>query len=67
MELSKPIERVAYGPKEAAEAVGLSRDSIDGEIKAGHIKAVRFGRRVLISKKELQGFIDRLYEDQHAA
>jgi excisionase family DNA binding protein len=47
------IERLAYSPAEAGEALGLSRDRILSAIGKGQIKATKFNNRWLISRVEL--------------
>lgn len=44
---------------EMARRLGVSRDSIIRAIKRGELKSVRFGRRVLIPRSE----IDRLLKE----
>lgn len=39
---------------EFAKALGVSRDSVHRAIHRGEIRAVRFGRRLLIPKTELE-------------
>lgn len=51
------VPRLAYGPDEAAQALGCSRDFFDREILP-HVKAVRRGRRIFISIKELEKWLD---------
>jgi excisionase family DNA binding protein len=49
--------RLALGVKEAARTIGVSPDSIRRHITAGNLKAVRFGKRVLIRREELEKLI----------
>lgn len=46
--------RAAYSRDEFARRLGVSRDSITRAIARKKIKAVRFGRRVLIPASELE-------------
>jgi excisionase family DNA binding protein len=52
--------RVSLSRDEVAQRLGVSRDSVIRAIKRGEIKAVRFGRRVLIPRSEL----DRVLKGQ---
>lgn len=47
---------IAFSPIEAATMLGISRATLDRQIKAGSIKALRLGTTVRISQRE----IDRL-------
>lgn len=49
--------RLAFGPKEAAETIGSSRDTIDRLIERGHLKSFTVGRRRFITAEELRRFI----------
>jgi excisionase family DNA binding protein len=51
-------DRLAFSRDEVARRLGVSRDSVIRAIAKGRIKIIRFGRRVLIPKAEL----DRLLE-----
>lgn len=51
-------DRLAFSRDELARKLGVSRDSVIRAIAKGTIKVVRFGRRVLIPKSE----VDRLLE-----
>ena len=50
-------ERLAYGPNEAAKALGSSRDTIDRLIERGELHSWTVGRRRFISAEELRRFI----------
>jgi excisionase family DNA binding protein len=50
--------RLSFSKQEVARRLGVSKDSVDRAIRRGEIKAIRFGRRVLIPKSSL----DRLLE-----
>lgn len=52
------ITKLAMSRKEAAEALGVSVQSIDRAIKSGELKARRFGHRVLIVPKYLEEFLE---------
>jgi len=42
----------AYGVQEFAGLIGVSGDTVRREIKAGHLKAMRVRRRLLIAGEE---------------
>jgi excisionase family DNA binding protein len=54
----RPIERLAYGPSEAAAALGVSREFFDTHVLP-ELKAVRLGRRILVSVTELERWLAR--------
>jgi excisionase family DNA binding protein len=43
-----PIERLAYSPTEAAQALGCSRQTIYNRLDDGTLRAVKLGGRTLI-------------------
>lgn len=45
--------RLALRPQEAADALGLSRDTIDGEINAGRLPSKKLGHARLIPVEAL--------------
>lgn len=47
-------EQRAYSPAEAGRILGVSRDSILRRIADGTIRPVKFGRRILIPKTEVE-------------
>lgn len=51
-------DRLTFSRDELAQKLGVSRDSVIRAIAKGKIKTIRFGRRVLIPKSE----VDRLLE-----
>lgn len=55
-----PVERLAYTPAEAAEAMGMGESTIFKLIREGELTAVRYGTRTLVRKEELAAFLDRL-------
>ena len=65
MRIDEPIEKVAYSPAEAASALGLGVTVLRELLSRGEIKFCRCGRRVLIPKRQLQEFCDRLFAEQH--
>jgi excisionase family DNA binding protein len=52
------MEQLAMGLRQAAEAVGLSHWTLRQYIRAGKIRGVKIGRRVLIEPAELQRLIE---------
>jgi len=52
------MEKKAYSTKEVQEFTGLGRDAVLKLIKTGKIKAVRAGRRWLISVQALDNFLN---------
>ena len=49
--------KLSYRPKEAAEALGLSRETIFDLIKRGDLKSFQVGTARLISAAELERFV----------
>jgi excisionase family DNA binding protein len=43
--------------EEAAELLGISKWTVRGYIKAGKLRAVRLGRRVLVEEAELERLV----------
>lgn len=54
----RPIQRLAYGPDEAAAAIGVSRETFD-KLVLPDVKCIRLGRRILISVRELERYLER--------
>ncbi len=42
-------ERLSYGVRESAELLGMSAHTLRRDVKAGRIKAARYGKKILIS------------------
>lgn len=53
-----PPPRLALGPGEAAESLGVSRDFFDTHVLP-NVKSIRIGRRILISVTELQRWLEK--------
>jgi excisionase family DNA binding protein len=51
--------RRSYTAAEAAKALGISNNSVYAHVKAGHIKAIRLGKKIIILQEE----IDRLLRE----
>jgi excisionase family DNA binding protein len=56
--------RLALGINEAAKAIGVSPDTLRRRIGEGKLEAVRFGRRVLIRRENLERLISGGKTDQ---
>jgi excisionase family DNA binding protein len=52
--------RAAFSIAEVSMQVGLSRDVLYGEIRAGRLIGRKIGRRTLITQKDLERFLARL-------
>jgi excisionase family DNA binding protein len=50
-------ERLAYSVDEAAEIIGVSRDHIYDLLRTGLLGSVKSGRRRLITKGQLEGYL----------
>jgi excisionase family DNA binding protein len=51
---------VAYGIREAADVLGISRSSVYKLIKEKQLLVVKLGKRALIPIREIQALIDGL-------
>lgn len=63
--LDKPIERVAYGLAEASEALGIGVTCLREIVAQGELPTWKVGRRVLIRRRDLEAFADRLFCEQN--
>ena len=54
---SLPAERLAYSVDEAAQLTGLSRDLLYDEMRRGHLRYRKVGRRRLITRQHLEEFL----------
>jgi len=52
-------DRLAFSRDEVAKQLGVSRDSVIRAIAKGKIKIIRFGRRILIPKDEVERILQR--------
>jgi excisionase family DNA binding protein len=57
MQTAHPVERIALSPQEAAEALGVSRDTVDRMIAKGWLRSFTIGRRRFITANELNRFV----------
>ncbi len=55
-------EKMAYSVDEISEQTTLSKAYLRNEIRAGHLKVQRFGRRVLVLNDDLQNYLKREVE-----
>lgn len=55
---AEPISRLALTPAEAAAAIGVSPDFFDEHVR-GELRLVRRGRKVLVSIRELEAWLER--------
>jgi excisionase family DNA binding protein len=49
-----PTEQLLYGRRSAAQALDLSPGAVDVLISSGKLRAIRIGRRVLITAESLR-------------
>lgn len=55
--IALPSEKLAYGIKDAASALGIGRTTIWHAIKEGKLPAVKVGNRTLIRTEALQAWL----------
>jgi len=53
-------EKKSYSPQSAADAVDVSKSTIERAIKAGDLRAKKNGRRYLITSAALDAWLDGL-------
>lgn len=53
-------QKTALTIAEVCHETSLCRASISKEIAAGRLEAVRYGRRVIVLRKDLEAFLERL-------
>jgi excisionase family DNA binding protein len=58
--------RAAFSIAEVTVSTGLGRDTIYRAIREGRLVARKFGRRTLITDRDLQQFLDALPEKKRA-
>lgn len=51
------IQRLAYTPKEAAQAIGIPRNTMYALLKAGDIPHKRSGKHILIAVEDLKNWL----------
>lgn len=59
-QFSRPIDRLAFNVTEAALVAGFGRNTIYNEVAAGRLVARKFGRRTVISRADLETWINSL-------
>ncbi len=52
--------KLAYSVEEISAQTTLSKAFVRNEITAGHLKAQRFGRRVLVLNEDLQNYLRKV-------
>jgi excisionase family DNA binding protein len=57
--ITRNIERLAFSPMEVAQSVGLSLGTIRKLIKEGKLKSTRYDRKILISRVNLDLFLNQ--------
>jgi len=50
-------EKMAYSVKETADNLGLCSNTVYELIQSGKLPAIRLGRKILVSKLELQAWL----------
>lgn len=65
MGISMSNDVVSYSVKGAAQATGVSRDTIYVHIGTNRLKSFKLNGRRLIRKVDLVSFVDQLFNDQH--
>lgn len=50
--------------RDAARELGLGRDATYALVRAGRIRCVRVGRRLLVPRSELSKFIERALDEE---
>jgi excisionase family DNA binding protein len=58
VELASDSSPLVYDIKGAAEQLGISRSTLHELLRNGEIEHVRVGRRVMISRRALEGFVE---------
>ena len=59
--------RLLYSVEEAADLLGIGRTFMFRLLATGEIESVKIGRRRMISRDALDGYVDRLQSEQAAA
>ncbi len=54
----KPVERLAYSIREAAQVVGVSERLFAERVRCGEVPSFRIGRRRLIGRDALHHFMN---------
>ena len=56
-ERRSPVERLAYSPEEAAEALGISRHLVYDLLRTGQLRSRKAGNRRLIGLSQIEAFL----------
>ena len=51
------VQRLAYSPEEAAEALGISRHLVYDLLRTGQLRSRKAGNRRLIGLRQLEAFL----------
>lgn len=62
--MQSPIERITDNVPQACERLGISRTLIYKEINSGRLKAVKAGRRTIITRDAQAAWLGSLTSDQ---
>ena len=54
---SQPSERLTYTVEEAAQLLGISRNSAYEAVRRGELPTIRLGRRILIPRSRLEDLL----------
>lgn len=58
-EIKEKQNKLAYSVEEISNETTLSKAFLRNEIRAGHLKVQRFGRRVLVLHDDLQAYLNK--------
>jgi len=56
------IDKMVYSPKEASQALGLSKGALAQLLRSGKLPSVRAGKRYLIPRTALEEFVNSYKE-----
>lgn len=62
--ITEKQEKLAYSVEEISAQTTLSKAFLRNEIRAGHLKVKRCGRRVLILKDDFMNYLNRENTDE---
>lgn len=60
--MHRSAQKTAFSVTEVAAHTGVCRDAIYGAIRAGQLKAKKFGRRTIILRSDLEDYLRSLPE-----
>lgn len=61
-----PAGRMAFSVEQGAEQIGITRTAFYGLIRTGEIKTFKVGRRRLVTRTELQRFVQAKVQEATA-